>query len=85
MAKPLPDDMAHVAQNARRAEIRSVAVMAFIVGGAVGFGLGRSFPRDGVSHIYFFIGAGIVAALWFLAARRRTQKSTGIGAIEHVQ
>ncbi|MCJ9429260.1 hypothetical protein [Kordiimonas marina] len=74
MAKPLPDDMAHVAQNARRAEIRSVAVMAFIVGGAVGFGLGRGFPSADGSHYTFFFGVLVVAALWFLAARRRAQK-----------
>ncbi|TNE63315.1 MAG: hypothetical protein EP335_09870 [Alphaproteobacteria bacterium] len=74
MAKPLPDDIKHIAENARRAEIRSVATMAFILGIAVGFGLGAAFFRAAGSGFFFFIGAAMIGVMWFLAARRRKVK-----------
>jgi len=75
MARPLPKDLEdRIASTARRAEIRSVGVMCFIIGSAFGFGLGASFfsaalPEWGGS-LLFVIGAGTVAALWFFAGRR---------------
>jgi len=76
MARPLPKDLEdQIAGTARRSEIRSVGVAGFVLGGAVGFGLGASFfaaamPEWGGS-LLFAIGAGGIAALWFFAGRRR--------------
>lgn len=76
MARPLPKDLEdRIAGTARRSEVRSVGVAGFILGGAVGFGLGASFfsaatPEWG-GPLLFSVGAGAVAALWFFAGRRK--------------
>lgn len=75
MARPLPKDVEQdIAGLARRSEIRSVAVMAFILGVAVGVGIGASFISAERGSFYFLIGAGVIAALWLLAAQRRKQQ-----------
>ncbi len=76
MARPLPKDLEdRIAGVARRSEIRSVGVTGFILGSAVGFGLGASFFSAAAAEwsgaLLFAIGAGTVAALWFFAGRRK--------------
>ncbi len=75
MARPLPKDLEQeIAGAAKRAEVRSVAVFALIVGVIIGFGLGSTYS-DAVDGSYvFIIGVAVVAALWFLAARRSRVK-----------
>lgn len=82
MARPLPKDLEdRIAGTARRSEVRSVAVAGFILGGAFGFGLGASFFSAALSELgpewggplLFAIGAGVVAALWFFAGRRKSE------------
>ena len=71
MARPLPKDLEQeIAGAAKRAEVRSVAIFALIVGVIMGFGLGASYSEAVDGSLVFIIGAAIVAALWFLAARR---------------
>ncbi len=75
MARPLPKDLEmRIAGVAKRSELRSVAAMGFILGTAVGIGLGASFVSAESGSIFFIIGAGSLAALWFLAGRRRKEK-----------
>lgn len=75
MARPLPKDLeVRIAGVAKQSELRSVAVMGFIVGTAFGVGLGASFSWAIGGSLFFIIGASSVAALWFFAGRRRKQK-----------
>lgn len=75
MARPLPKDLEQeIAGTARRSEIRSVAVMGFIGGTAFGVGLGATFTSAINGSLIFIVSAGIVAALWFFAARRHKEK-----------
>lgn len=75
MARPLPKDLeARIAGVAKRSEVRSVGVTGFMLGTAFGFGLGATFFTAVGGTVFFLIGAGGVAALWFLAARRRKKK-----------
>ena len=79
MARPLPKDLEQeIAGTAKRSEIRSVAIFAFIFGVIIGFGLGMelggTYSEAVDGSLVFIIGAGSVAALWFLAARRSRVK-----------
>ena len=75
MARPLPKDLERtIAGTAKRSELRSVAVMGFMGGTAVGIGIGASFSSAIDGSLVFLIGAGIVAALWFFAGRRRVEQ-----------
>lgn len=75
MARPLPKDLEdRIAGTARRSEARSYGVLGFMLGTAFGVGVGASFFSTGNGSIFFLIGAGGIAALWFFAARRRTDK-----------
>ncbi|WP_308909510.1 hypothetical protein [Pseudokordiimonas caeni] len=75
MASPLPKDVEQsIAGNALRAEVRSVAFMAFVLGIAVGFGIGAAVFADSGARYYFVAGALVIGLLWFLAARARRGK-----------
>ncbi|NVJ71072.1 MAG: hypothetical protein HWE08_11995 [Alphaproteobacteria bacterium] len=75
MARPLPKDVEEqIAGTARRAEVRSVAIWGFILGGIFGFAIGATMFSAGGGSIYFMLGAGVIAALWYLAAGRRKDK-----------
>lgn len=75
MARPLPKDLEQeIAGTAKRSEIRSVAIFALILGVIIGFGLGATYSEAVDGSLVFIIGAGNVAALWFLAARRSRVK-----------
>ncbi len=79
MARPLPKDLEErIAGVARRSEARSVGVMGFILGTAFGVGLGAAFLSAslpvGVETLFFSVGAGGIAALWFFAGRRHKVK-----------
>lgn len=72
MARPLPKDVEDRIKGASsKAEWRSGLFMGFVVGTAVGFGVGLNFKdlTSGVSG--FAIGLGVVIGVWFLAARAR--------------
>jgi len=79
MARPLPKDLEdRIAGVARRSEMRSVGVMGFILGTAFGVGIGASFLSAslpaGLETLFFMVGAGGIAALWFFAGRRHEDK-----------
>lgn len=77
MARPLPKDLEkQIANTAKKSEVRSVATFAFGLGGAFGFGLGAAVFGAIGGSLFFLMGAGVVAVLWFLAARRRRDKQT---------
>lgn len=72
MARPLPKDLEdRIAGVAKRSEVRSVGVMGFMLGTAFGVGLGASVFSVVSGSVFFLIGAGAIAALWLLAAKRR--------------
>lgn len=75
MARPLPKDLEQrIAGTAKRSEIRSVGVLGFILGTAVGYGLASIFQSVQSRSFFFVLGAVMIAALWFYAARRRKNK-----------
>ena len=75
MARPLPKDLEkQIAGVAKISEVRSVATFAFGLGGAFGFGLGAAVFGAIGGSLFFLMGAGVVAALWYLASRRRRDK-----------
>jgi hypothetical protein len=48
--------------------------MGFMLGTAFGAGVGALFNSAGNGSLFFLIGAVGIAALWFFAARRRSDK-----------
>lgn len=75
MARPLPKDLERrIGGVAKRSELRSVAVMGFIVGTAFGFGLGASLFTAIGGSFFFIVGAAAVAAIWYFAGKRRKAK-----------
>lgn len=75
MARPLPKDLEmRIAGVAKRSEVRSVGVLGFMLGTAFGAGLGASVFSVANGSLFFLIGAGSIAALWYFSARRRTNK-----------
>ncbi|MFC4349797.1 hypothetical protein ACFO5Q_18245 [Kordiimonas lipolytica] len=76
MARPIPKDAEDkVGGIAKRSELRSVAIWAFILGGVFGFALGATFFSKGGGSIYFMLGAAVIGALWYLASGRRWKKN----------
>jgi len=75
MARPLPKDLEdRIAGTAKKAEVRSVGVFGFGLGVAVGFGLGATVFGAVSGSLFFMVGAGVVAYLWYLAAKRSKTK-----------
>ncbi len=76
MARPLPKDVElQIAHTAKRSEIRSVAVFAFILGGIAGFGVAASiFSEMSNSKVPFLIVAFAVASFWAFSVYRRKKK-----------
>ncbi|GHF24643.1 hypothetical protein GCM10017044_19150 [Kordiimonas sediminis] len=72
MARPLPDDLQkEIADTATKAEVRSVAIFAFIVGMLVGGCIAGALISD-VSGDWFFAGVAVLlAAYWYFSSRRR--------------
>ncbi|SDE32998.1 MULTISPECIES: hypothetical protein [Kordiimonas] len=76
MARPIPKDAEDkVGGIAKRSELRSVAVWAFVLGGVFGFALGATMFSGGGGSIYFMLGAAVIGALWYLASGRRKKKN----------
>lgn len=75
MAGPLPKDLEkRIAGTAKRSEVRSVGVLGFILGTAVGYGLASVFQSVQSRSFFFGLGAVMIAALWLYVARRRKNK-----------
>jgi len=75
MARPLPKDLEdRIAGVAKKAEVRSVGVFGFGLGIAVGFGFGAAIFGAVSGGLFFMIGAGVVAYLWYLASKRSKAK-----------
>lgn len=72
MARPLPDDLEkQIADTAGRAEVRSVAIFSFILGGIVGFAIATGFDVNAGGSVPFFVVVGIIATTWGAAFLRR--------------
>ena len=72
MARPLPEDLEkQIADTAKRSEVRSVGIWGFILGLAFGFGLGAAFFSETGSSFFFALGAAVIAAIWWLVAKKR--------------
>jgi hypothetical protein len=79
MARPLPKDLEdRIKGAAKKAEVRSVGVFGFGLGVAVGFGIAATIFGAVGGSLFFMLGAGGVAFLWYLASKRRkTKKDKG--------
>ncbi len=75
MARPLPKDAAHIADNARKSEVKSIASFAFIGGLAIGFAVGAAVFAGDSGEFYFGLGALAVVVIWYF--------TTGRAAIRH--
>lgn len=73
MARPLPKDLEdRIAGTAKRSEIRSVGGWGFILGSIFGFALGGAVFGAVGGSFFFMAGAAVVAVIWFLASRRKS-------------
>jgi 1,4-dihydroxy-2-naphthoate octaprenyltransferase len=72
MARPLPKDLEQSIKGAAsKAEARSSFVAGLIIGGLIGFAIAAILFGALGGPSFFILGALGVAAIWFLAARKK--------------